>query len=65
MPSFSYQRIWARTVLVICASIVVYLSTNKEKETVFASQKDVFERRGLNFPCSESYKSELSKFRGT
>ncbi|KAK6638548.1 hypothetical protein RUM43_006815 [Polyplax serrata] len=64
LPTFPYQRVWTRVVLVVCASVVVYFSSSKGKETVFASQRDVFQKRGLNIPCSDSYQFELSKFKG-
>lgn len=64
LPTFPSQRLWTRAVLVGCVSIILYFSSKKGKETIFASQKDSFERRAHDVPCSESYKLELSKFKG-
>lgn len=63
LPSFPMQRVWARSVIVICAAVIVYFSS-KHKETVFASQKDFIEKRSQVVPCSDSYKLDISKFGG-
>ena len=64
LPTFPNQRFWTRSVLVICTFTVVYFSILKKKEVVFAFQKDLLEKREINIPCSDSYITELSKFKG-
>ncbi|XP_063215889.1 2-oxoglutarate and iron-dependent oxygenase domain-containing protein 3-like [Bacillus rossius redtenbacheri] len=61
IPSFPYQRVWARAVLILGAIVVVYW-TSQGGDVVLARQKDFLEQRAQEVPCSEEYKKEIEKF---
>lgn len=64
MLSFPYQKVWSRSVLILCVLAVVWYNSKRGKEISLAKQKDVLVSRTQHVECSPEYNSELTAFPG-
>jgi hypothetical protein len=64
MPTFPNQRIYVRAVMILATLLIVYFTSKNQKETILASQKELIQGRGQNFPCSAEYIKDLKVFPG-
>lgn len=64
MPTFPYQRVFTRAILILGIMAVVYFGTKDTREFRFAKQKEVIHHRSQDVTCSDDYKVELEKFPG-
>ncbi|XP_054288337.1 2-oxoglutarate and iron-dependent oxygenase domain-containing protein 3-like isoform X1 [Macrosteles quadrilineatus] len=64
MPTFQNQRVFTRGVMILATLAIVYFTSKSHKETILASQKELIQGRGQNFPCSADYSEELTEFPG-
>jgi hypothetical protein len=64
MPTFPYQRVFTRAILILGVLTVVYFGTKDGREVTFAKQKEVVHHRGQDIICSDDYKAELQLFSG-
>lgn len=64
MPTFPYQRVFTRAVLILGVLAVVYFGTKEKNEVALAKQKEVLQHRAQDITCSDDYKMELQKFSG-
>ncbi|XP_069701340.1 2-oxoglutarate and iron-dependent oxygenase domain-containing protein 3-like [Periplaneta americana] len=64
MPTFPYQRVFTRGILILGVLTVVYFGTKNGREVALARQKEVVHHRAQDISCSEDYKNELETFSG-
>ena len=64
MPTFPYQRVFTRVILILGVLTVVYFGINENKEVALAKQKEVVQHRAQDVVCSDDYKNELEQFTG-
>nr|CAD7428683.1 unnamed protein product [Timema monikensis] len=64
MPTFPYQRVWARAVLILGVLTVIYFGSKDGNEVAFAKQKEILRHRAQDVVCSDSYRTELEQFPG-
>ncbi|KDR14448.1 2-oxoglutarate and iron-dependent oxygenase domain-containing protein 3-like [Zootermopsis nevadensis] len=64
MPSFPYQRVFTRGILILGVLTVVYFGTKDGREVALAKQKEVVHHRAQDITCSDDYKAELETFSG-
>ncbi|KAJ9595057.1 hypothetical protein L9F63_013654 [Diploptera punctata] len=64
MPTFPYQRVFTRAILILGVLTVVYFGTKENKEVALAKQKEILQHRAQDITCSDDYKTELEKFPG-
>ncbi|PSN30117.1 2-oxoglutarate and iron-dependent oxygenase domain-containing protein 3 [Blattella germanica] len=65
MPTFPYQRVFTRAILILGVMAIVYFGTKDSREFGFAKQKEVIHHRSQDVTCSDDYKAELEKFPGS
>ncbi|PNF17295.1 hypothetical protein B7P43_G04972 [Cryptotermes secundus] len=64
MPTFPYQRVFTRAILILGVLTVVYFGTKDGREVALAKQKEVLHHRAQDITCSDDYKAELESFPG-
>lgn len=64
VPTFPYQRVWSRCILIVGVLFIVWYNSKDGKEISLARQKDVLLTRIQNVECSDDYKAELNKYSG-
>jgi hypothetical protein len=64
MPTFPYQRVFTRAILILGVLTVVYFGTKDGREVALAKQKEVVHYRAQDITCSDDYKAELESFPG-
>ncbi|CAG2054191.1 unnamed protein product, partial [Timema podura] len=64
MPTFPYQRVWTRAVLILGVLSVIYFGSKDGNEIAFAKQKEILRHRAQDVVCSDSYRTELEQFPG-
>ncbi|XP_043288052.1 2-oxoglutarate and iron-dependent oxygenase domain-containing protein 3-like isoform X2 [Venturia canescens] len=62
--TFPYQKVWSRSVLILCVLAVVWYNSKRGKEIFLAKQKEVLVDRAQRVECAPEYKTELDKFPG-
>lgn len=61
-PSFPYQKVWSRCILILGVLVIVWYNSKRGKETYFAKQKDILLSRTQHLECGADYKAELETF---
>ena len=64
MPTFQYQRVFTRGILILGVLTVVYFGTKDGREFALAKQKEVIHHRAQDIVCSVDYKDDLESFPG-
>ncbi|GFG35427.1 hypothetical protein Cfor_05633 [Coptotermes formosanus] len=64
MPTFQYQRVFTRGILIVGVLTVVYFGTKDGREFALAKQKEVIHHRAQDIMCSDDYRAELEAFYG-
>lgn len=64
MPTFPYQRMFTRGILILGVLTVVYFGTKDGREVSLAKQKEMVHHRAQDIICSDDYKAELEIFSG-
>ena len=65
MPTFQYQRVFTRVILILGVLTVVYFGTKDGREFALAKQKEIVHDRAQDIMCSSDYKAELESFSGS
>jgi hypothetical protein len=64
IPTFQYQRVFTRVILILGVLTVIYFGTKDGREFALAKQKEVIHQRAQDIVCSNDYKAELESFPG-
>lgn len=64
MPTFSGQRLWSRSALILGLMTVVYYNSNHIQESSFGKYEETISGKAFETKCSNRIEAELKSYKG-